>query len=81
MRPLFLLPALALLASAQPPTPAGHAALRQACAADIARFCPDAQSGGGKVGQCMKGHRAELSGGCRDAIMKAHAAKLAATPH
>jgi len=59
-------------------------AMRQACKADIAKLCPDVQPGGGRVMQCFKAHKDELSDGCKSALaeMRAErrAAKADATP-
>ena len=41
----------------------GHGAVRQACAEDIKKFCPQ----GGKPGPCLKAHVAELSEQCKAA--------------
>jgi hypothetical protein len=52
--------------------PAGGGA-RQACAADVAKLCPDAQPGPGRR-QCMMAHKDQLSDACKTAIaaMMAH---------
>ena len=38
----------------------------QACAADKEKFCSDVKPGEGRVIECMKSHKEELSGACRD---------------
>ena len=43
-------------------------AAREACKPDIAKFCSDVKSGGGRVIACMKKHHDELSQPCKDAI-------------
>ena len=40
--------------------------VRQACAADVATFCPDAHDLKSRI-QCMNGHESGLSEGCRNA--------------
>ncbi len=42
------------------------AAVRQACAADMQKFCPDKT--GPDRRQCMADHSADLSDGCKSAI-------------
>ena len=63
----------------------GHGHMREACQADMAKLCPGVQPGGGRVMQCFKAHKDELSDGCRSALMEmraAHqAAKADAAPH
>lgn len=50
--------------------PAGRA-LRAACMADIRSLCGDVQSGGGRIAQCMRGKREQLSQGCKAALLAA----------
>jgi len=62
--------ALALLAAgvaaAQPPPGGG---VREACAADTQKLCPDAKPGpGGGMRQCIRSNYASLSDGCKAAI-------------
>jgi hypothetical protein len=63
--------------------PAGGG-LRQACGADMAKLCPDAQPGPGRR-QCMMAHKDQLSDACKSAIAAAMAARQAgqtpAAPH
>jgi hypothetical protein len=58
--------------------------LREACAADMAKLCPDAQPGPGRR-QCMMAHKDQLSEACKTAIASAMAARQAgqspAAPH
>ncbi len=42
--------------------------VRQVCAAELARFCPDLQPGRGGIMRCLRSHEAELSEDCRTAI-------------
>ncbi len=53
-------------AQSPPPKP------RVACAADIQKFCPNAASPK-DARQCMKGHMAEASPGCQQAVQAAMA--------
>ena len=50
------------LASAEPRP------LREACAADLKTLCGSIQPGGGRIRECIKQHRAELSTDCKVAI-------------
>lgn len=65
---------LGLSAQAQeapaPPPPS----VRQACQADIQKFCAGVQPGGGRIRACMAEHRDELSTACQDALatVRAH---------
>ena len=45
----------------------GGAGLRQACGADMAKLCPDAQPGPGRR-QCIMAHKDQLSDACKSAI-------------
>lgn len=75
--------ALAGLASAQPPAGGGNggghgamAAVRQACAADVQKFCPDAKPGpNGGMRECMMTHHADFSQPCQDALAQMRAAR------
>jgi len=49
-------------------------AVRQACGADMAKLCPDAQPGPGRR-QCMMAHKDQLSDACKSAIAAAMAAR------
>ncbi|MDJ0788860.1 MAG: cysteine rich repeat-containing protein [Myxococcota bacterium] len=42
--------------------------VRQACAAELARFCPELTPGEGGMMRCLRPHEAELSEDCRAAI-------------
>lgn len=44
------------------------AALRDACAKDIATHCPSVQPGGGRIAACFKENLPKLSEGCRTAL-------------
>jgi hypothetical protein len=49
--------------------------LRSACAADIEKLCPGIQPGGGRIVQCLKQHKTEVSDTCKQGIAKARKAK------
>jgi hypothetical protein len=53
----------------------GASALRSACAADIEKLCPGIQPGGGRIVQCLKQHKTEVSDTCKEGIAKARQAK------
>ena len=68
--------AIASIAAAQPAGGGGGGggAVRQACAADIQKACPDAKPGpGGGMRECIQGHWDQLSDGCKSAITKMRA--------
>jgi hypothetical protein len=73
--PAIMLGALMTLASgglpaaAQTPPPSG--AVRAACAADIRAHCAGVQPGGGRIRQCMREKRDQLSQGCKRALVAA----------
>ncbi|HEY1752129.1 MAG TPA: cysteine rich repeat-containing protein [Caulobacteraceae bacterium] len=64
-----------LVAQAAAAQPQGMAAVRQACAADLKKYCADVQPGGGRIGECMRAHVASLSGACKSALMQARQQK------
>jgi len=39
-----------------------------ACKGDVEKLCASVQPGGGRVGECLKAHRDQLSVGCKLAI-------------
>lgn len=41
-----------------------------ACAGDKEKFCADVKPGKGRIIECMKAHKNELSGACRDTLTK-----------
>jgi Cysteine rich repeat len=71
MKKILLIAAMALSligsdsALAQPNS-AG--AVRAACGADIRSLCAGIQPGGGRIIQCMREKRDQLSAGCKDAL-------------
>ena len=42
--------------------------LRGACLSDIKTLCGSVQPGGGRIRECMRKHREQLSSGCKVAI-------------
>lgn len=44
------------------------AAVRAACADEVARWCADVQPGQGGLVRCLRGHESELSAGCREKL-------------
>jgi hypothetical protein len=46
-------------------------AARAACANDIQTLCPGVQPGGGRILACLKQHKQQVSGGCKQAISAA----------
>jgi len=75
---LTLLP-FSALAQATPPPPAAapsmpapalkeaRAKMRSACASDLQKFCAGVERGNGGLRECLRSHRAELSGECLSA--------------
>jgi len=59
------------------PAPAGDhqggGGPRRACEADIKSLCGDVQRGGGRIGQCLREHKDQVSDGCKAALMSARA--------
>jgi hypothetical protein len=56
-----------LPAAAQTAPPSGR--VRAACAADIRALCAGVQPGGGRIRQCMREKRDQLSQGCKRALI------------
>ena len=54
--------------------PSAYAAA-PSCKADVAKFCPQVQPGGGRIAQCLKQNKAQLSASCQERI-KMVAARL-----
>ena len=46
----------------------GALAQAPSCKADLAKFCPDAKPGGGKVAACLKTNAAQLSPSCKERV-------------
>ena len=51
--------------------------MRDACGSDLKMLCGSIQPGGGRIRECIKQHRAELSTGCKVAIADRMLALLA----
>jgi hypothetical protein len=80
--PVLIAGALALglivagAASAQPQGGGAGAGVRQACAADFQKFCPDAKPGkGGGLRECVVAHHDNFSDACKSAIASMRAAR------
>jgi Cysteine rich repeat len=54
-----------------PASPARGGEVRAACEADAKKLCPDVVPGGGRIMQCLKQHKDEVSEACKQAVMKA----------
>jgi hypothetical protein len=65
--------AMSAYAADAPPPPA--APIGVACKQDIQALCKDVQPGEGRVKECMKAHRDQLSPGCKAAIKENHREK------
>lgn len=61
---VFVIATLGLLfaAGAQADETAGRLG---ACKADVEKLCPDVQPGGGRIIQCLKQHKDEVSAECK----------------
>jgi hypothetical protein len=72
MQPIRLsLAALAIVLAVAPAAFAqsGEAkATLSACKGDIEKLCASVQPGGGRIGECLKAHRDQVSVGCKLAI-------------
>jgi hypothetical protein len=73
LRPCLAALALALIAA--PGAFAQSGAVSSACKGDIEKLCADVQPGGGRIGECLKAHRDQLSVGCKRAIVQEMAAR------
>ena len=51
--------------------------VEMACKGDVAKLCPGVQPGGGKILECLKANRAQVSFGCTKALYQAKKAKEA----
>ncbi len=72
--PSMMLGALITVAFGEPPAaaqtpsqPAGQ--VRTACAADVRTLCSGVTPGGGRIAQCMREKKDQLSEGCKSALM------------
>ena len=48
----------------------GMQKFRQACEADVKRFCPNVKPGGGRIVQCLDEHAKEVSSTCAQMLEK-----------
>jgi hypothetical protein len=56
----------------QPAAPAAvPSEVRAACDADVTKLCAGVQPGGGRIMQCLRQHKTEVSDACKQAIMQA----------
>ena len=62
----FALPVLA----AEPGMVAELEALRTYCKPDIERLCANVEPGGGRIKECLKKHKEQVSVGCAQALEK-----------
>lgn len=46
-----------------------NSALQSACGSDVKALCSSVQPGGGRIRDCMKQHRSQLSPACKAAAM------------
>jgi hypothetical protein len=67
MLSFFAMSAFAIDAAAQPGSP-----VAAACKQDVQALCNDVKPGEGRVKECMKSHREQLSAGCKAAIKANH---------
>jgi hypothetical protein len=65
---LFVAAAAFALGVAAPASAAPAGKVREACKADVEKFCKDIKPGGGRIIACLKGHEAEVSAGCKAAF-------------
>ena len=50
------------------PAFAAESDARRACENDVKSLCPGTQPGGGRIKECIKEHREQLSSGCKSAL-------------
>jgi hypothetical protein len=85
LRPLLVIVSLccAMPALAQTPAPQGLPpeanlpavkAAQSACNADIAKFCPTVQPGGGRIVRCLVANAPQLTPACRTGMLAARSA-------
>jgi hypothetical protein len=74
---LVVLPLMALAQGAAEPkaTPEARAKMRDACAADVQKFCADVERGKGAMRTCLEAHQTQLSDGCKAARAERAAAR------
>ncbi|MGH6800609.1 MAG: cysteine rich repeat-containing protein [Methylocella sp.] len=54
---------------------AGLEDIRTYCVSDIKRLCQGIEPGGGRIIQCLKSHKKEMTVGCAQALQKVKAKK------
>lgn len=52
---------------------AGHAPMKGACKQDVAKLCEGIKPGGGRIADCLKAHKDQVSDTCKAAIKQGHA--------
>jgi hypothetical protein len=74
-------PPAAVVAAPRPPAPASSAKaeVAEACGPDIRDLCSGLPQGGGKIGQCLKDHFAQLTPVCRTSLTAARPEAAPAT--
>ena len=74
---LALLPMTAVAQSAGPQTaaPEARAKMREACAADVQKFCADIERAKGAMRTCLEAHDSQVSAGCKAARAERAAAR------
>jgi len=69
------LAALAITLAAAPAALAQSGAVMAACKGDIEKLCSDVQPSGGRIGECLKAHRDQVSTSCKVTLAKEAAAR------
>ena len=72
---LASLPMIALAASAEGMSTSERQALRQACGPEVKQLCAGVSPGGGRIMECVKSKKDQLSETCTAALAKAKADK------
>lgn len=68
------------LAHAQAPTQGPGKEIEQACADDVIKLCPKVQPGQGRVAECLKAHKQQVSIGCKLTLYKAKQSAAGGAP-
>ena len=55
--------------------------IEKACADDVVKLCPNVQPGQGRVAECLKAHKAQVSLGCKITLYKAKQSAAGGAPH
>ena len=64
----------------QTPSSPAQPPLREACRADVQKFCADVHPGAGGIGRCLLAHKNGLSSPCRDGLARVGADPPARVP-